>query len=99
MMVFNISNIAASSLAESIRYVDPIQVCASKIRTALDNYNFGLENSFCDAEYLKIACNNMKIPDTILHFFGIFFFNFNTDTYQEAAESIRYANGVHLSAI
>ena len=73
MMVFNISNNAASSLAESIRSVDPIQVCASEIRTAPDNYDFGLENSCCDAEYLKIACNNMKIPDPILHFFGIFF--------------------------
>ena len=72
MMVFNISNNAASSLAESIRSVDPIQVCASEIRTALDNYDFGLENSCCDAEYLKIACNNMNITDTILLFFAYF---------------------------
>ena len=59
-------------------------MCASEIRTDLDNYDFGLENSFCDAEDLKIPCNNMKISDPFLHIF----FNLNTETYQEAAESI-----------
>ena len=72
MIVFILSNNAASSLAETIRSVHPIQVCASEIKTALDNYDFGLENSFCDAEDLKIACNNMKIPDPILHFLDFF---------------------------
>ena len=46
MMLYIISNIAVSSLVESIRSVDPIQLCASEIRAALDNYDFGLENSF-----------------------------------------------------
>jgi len=54
MMVFLVSNNAANRLAECIRSVDPVQVCASVIRMSLDDYDFGLEDSFCDAQDLNL---------------------------------------------
>lgn len=72
-------------LAESIRSVDHIQVCASVIRKALDEYDFGLEESFCYAHDLKIACSDMEMPEPILQFFG-HLYNFNPKTYKEAAK-------------
>ena len=33
----------------SVKSVDPIQECASMIRKALDDYDFGLDDKFCDA--------------------------------------------------
>ena len=69
MMVFNAQK---QVLAENIRSVDLIQVCATVIRKAVDEYDFGLEGSFCDAQDLKIACSDMEIPEPIVRFFFFF---------------------------
>lgn len=84
MMVFRVEK---QVLAESIRSEDPIQVCATVIRKALDEYDFGLEDSFCDAQDLKVACTEMEIPEPIVRFFG-HLYNFKPDTYKQAANSI-----------
>lgn len=41
------------------------------IRKALDEvdeYDFGLEDRFCDAQDLKIACSDMCIPEPVVGF-------------------------------
>ena len=55
-----------SVLAGHICYVDPIQVCATLIKETLDAFDFGIEDSFCDAHDLKYALSNMNIPETVL---------------------------------
>ena len=75
-MVFSVQK---QVLAEKIRSVDPIQVCATVIRRALDDYDFGLDDRFCDAQDLKTACCDMEIPESIVRFFG-YLYNFNTET-------------------
>lgn len=87
MMVFSVSNTAANVFAERIRSVDSLQVCAALIRRSLDNYDFGLDDSFCDSHDLRHACSDMNIPDPILRLFG-YLYNFNPDTYQCAAQSV-----------
>ena len=93
LMVFKVSNKGASGLAEQIRSVDPVQVCASMIRDSLDQYDFGLQDRFCDAQDLKRACTNMVIPDPVLRFFGCLY-NFNPETYQKVSESV-LSDGSH----
>ena len=67
-------------LAEGIFPVDSSQICASVIPNSLEEYDVGLEDSFCDAQEFKLACNEMKIPDPLLQSFGNVF-NFSPETY------------------
>ena len=69
MMVFSVPK---NVLVQRIRYLDPVQVCASVIRKALDDYDFGLDDSFCDAQDLKHALSTMNIPEPVLWFFRSF---------------------------
>lgn len=87
MMVFSVSNKSANQLAETIRTVDPLQVCAKVIRASLDKHDFGLEDSFCDGQDLKLACCDMNILAPILRFFG-YLFNFDPETYPKAAKEV-----------
>lgn len=84
MMVFSVPK---KVLAERIRSLDPVQVCAGVIRKALDEYDFGLDDSFCDAHDLKHSLSEMNIPEPVLRFFS-HLYNFNPDTYAEAAEAV-----------
>ena len=84
MMVFSVQK---NVLAQTIRSVDSIQVCASVIRKALDAHDFGLEDRFCDAYDLKMACTDMEIPEPILQFFA-HLYNFKPETYKDAAKSV-----------
>ena len=84
IMVFSVPN---SVLAEHIRSVDPVQVCATVIREALNAFDFGLEDSFCDAHDLKHALSHMNIPEPVLRFFG-HLYNFNPATYNKAAADV-----------
>ena len=88
IMVFSISS---DKLADHIRTVDPIKECASMIREALDDYDFGLDDKFCDAQDLKTSLSNMPIPEPILNFFG-HLFNFNPESYANAANSVMADN-------
>ena len=51
------------------------------------DYDFGLEDRFCDAQDLKNALIGMNIPEPIVRFFG-YLYNFNPETYQKAAEAV-----------
>ena len=73
-----------------------MQECASEIRKALDDYDFGLEDRFCDAQDLKLALSNMRIPEPVLRFFG-HLFNFNPATYAKAAETVMADNTIDLT--
>ena len=84
IMVFSVPN---NVLADHIRSVDPVQVCASAMRKALNDYDFGLEDSFCDAQDLKHALSNMNIPEPVLRFFS-HLYNFNPTTYTQAAAAV-----------
>ena len=74
-------------LAGRIRSVDPMQVCASVIRKSLNDFDFGLDDSFCDAQELKHALSDMNIPEPVLRFFG-HLYNFKPETYSEAAKLV-----------
>ena len=91
IMVFSISSDMLADHVRSVNSVDPIQECASMIRKALDDYDFGLDDKFCDAQDLKTSLSNMPIPESILNFFG-HLFNFNPDTYDNAANSVMADN-------
>lgn len=58
-----------------------------KARDEVDEYDFGLEDRFCDAQDLKIACSDMCIPEPVVGFFG-HLYNFNPDTYEQAAKVV-----------
>ena len=83
-MVFSVQK---NVLVQTIRSVDSIQVCASVIGKALDAYDFDLEDRFCDANDLKMACTDIKIPEPILQFFA-HLYNFKPETYKDAAKAV-----------
>eukprot|EP00918_Siedleckia_nematoides_P108296 GHVU01236350.1.p1 GENE.GHVU01236350.1~~GHVU01236350.1.p1 ORF type:complete len:407 (-),score=39.87 GHVU01236350.1:38-1258(-) len=80
-------SVPSSTLAGKLRSVDPVQACASIVRKALEDYDFDLDDRFCDAEDLKQASSNMGIPDSVLSFFG-HLYNFKPTTYTKAAEAV-----------
>ena len=84
IMVFSVSK---NVLADHICSIDLVQECASEIRKALNDYDLGLEERFCDAQDLKLKLSNMRIPEPVLRFFG-HLFNFNPATYAKAAETV-----------
>ena len=56
--------------------------------------DFGLDK-FCDAHDLKIYLSNVPIPEPILNLFGQVF-NFNPETYDNAANSVMADNFLRL---
>jgi len=67
--------------------VDPVQVCASVIIKALNDFDVSLDDSFCDAQNLKHALCNTNIPEPVLRFFG-HLYDFNPQTYNSAAKAV-----------
>ena len=59
------------TLAETIRSVDPVQICAEMIRDTLENHDFGLQDKFRDALDLEAAWSDIEIPDPLLKFFSV----------------------------
>ena len=57
----------------------------------LDAFDFGLEDSFCDARDLRHALSDMSIPEPLLRFFG-HLYNLNPATYTRAAMTETLAN-------
>ena len=88
IVVFHKSTHTSHVPADSVQSSDPITICAD-IRGALDEYNFGLKDRFCDAHDLQNSCSNMYIPDPILKFLGILF-AFKPEDYEEAAKTVMH---------
>ena len=65
------------------------------IRKALDDYDFGLDDNFCDAYDLKTYLSNVPIPEPILNLFDQVF-NFNPKTYDNAVNSMMADNFLGL---
>ena len=61
-------NVNPADMADVIRSSSPITQCASTIRNALLDFNFDLEDKFCDSVDLQDSWNNMNIPDELLTF-------------------------------
>ena len=57
-----------SDMADVIRSTNAITQCASRIRQALLDFNFNLQDKFCDSVDLKEAWKNMDIPNDIVSF-------------------------------
>ena len=74
------------TLAETIRSVDAVQICAEMIRDTLENHDFGLQDKFCDALDLERAWSDMEIPDPLLKFFSVLL-NFNQESYSKVART------------
>ncbi len=70
LMVYSVSCNRPDVLAERIRSIDPIQVCASMLRQSLGSHDFDLDDRFGDAQDLKHACSSMTIPEPVLRFLG-----------------------------
>lgn len=61
------------SLAETIRNTDPIKDCANKLRNCLLEYNFGLEDRFCDVSDLRASWDDIVVPGPVLEFLKVLF--------------------------
>jgi len=66
-MVF-LQTTAATEMADAIRSNNAIIQCAARIRQALLDFDFDLQDKFCDSVDLKESWNDMKIPDEVLTF-------------------------------
>ena len=53
--MFYSTNIHSSRIVETIRSVDPIEECAKLLGQDCKAYDFGLDNSYCDADDLRIS--------------------------------------------
>jgi hypothetical protein len=87
LMVFYVLGNEANVLAERIRSLNPMQVVAAQFRSCLHDYDFDLDDRFCDAQDSKQAWSKMNIPEPILQFYG-HLFNFNPATYRAAADQV-----------
>ena len=94
LMVYSLDHDNADYL-NYIRSINPIQVCASVIRSSFNEYDSGLTDRFCDATDLKQSCVNMSIPDPVLKFLG-YLYDFNPTTYSKAAEQVTPVNNLHI---
>lgn len=74
----------SEDMAETIRSIDPIKVCADRIRKALLEIDFDLEDRFCDSKDLEMAWKNVSIPDPLLSFFATLF-GFDKADYQDVS--------------
>ena len=61
-------NASPADMADVIRSSNPITQCASTIRHALLDFNFDLQDKFCDSVDLQDSWDNMNIPDELLTF-------------------------------
>ena len=87
LMVYSVSCNRPDVLAEGIRPIDPIQVCASMLRQSLGSHDFDLDDRFGDAQDIKHACSSMTIPEPVLRFLG-YLYNLNPLTYPKTAEAV-----------
>jgi len=57
-----------ADMADVIRSSNPITQCTSAIRQVLLDFNFDLQDKFCDSVDLKDSWDNMQIPDELVTF-------------------------------
>ena len=69
--MFFSSNFKVVDIAETVRSIDTVVACAKDLRTECEDYDFGLVNSYKDADDLKKSCEVFKQnrPATWLKFF------------------------------
>jgi len=66
--VFFSKSVTAECLAETIRITDPIRQSAKIITQCLQEMDFDLQDSVCEANDLDIAWTNMVIPEPLVNF-------------------------------
>ena len=74
-------NASPADMADVIRSSNPIIQCASTIRHALLDFNFDLQDKFCDSVDLQDSWDNMNIPDELLTFLCVLL-NYNRNDLQ-----------------
>ena len=80
-------------MAELIRSTDPISQCASFIHDELIEYDFLLNDRFCDANDLKESWENFRIPEKTLRFLG-YLFNFNATKFYQLSYQIQFTEPI-----
>lgn len=81
VMVFMISaQTSQSALAGLLRSSDPIEVATRLIRNSLNDFDFDIDDRFCNTQDLQLACTSMPMPDPLIKFFGCLY-NFDPTTY------------------
>ena len=58
--MFYSSRIKSVEIVETLRSSNPIIACAEILHTECKEFDFGLDNSYCDAKDVKIAINSYK---------------------------------------
>ena len=73
--MFYSTNICPADLVETLRQTNPIKICAEKLRKECEEFDFLLDNSYCDAEDLECSLKNYKEyrPKSWELFFNILF--------------------------
>ena len=72
LFVFS-SDVSLQDVVKILRSLDTTKEVANKIRKCLLKMDFGLNNSFCDAEELKHSWRNTAMPDELITFFSTLF--------------------------
>jgi hypothetical protein len=67
------SDVSIEDVVKILRSLDATKEVASKIRKCLLKMDFGLNDSFCDAEELKHSWKNTVMPDQLVTFFSTLF--------------------------
>ena len=67
------SKIEFQDIVKKMRSLDNIKTAAAIIRQSLLDFDFGLDDKFCDAGELKEAWRKKIMPDVLLTFFSILF--------------------------
>ena len=84
VMCFTSDTCSAETLAETIRNAEPVKECAKILRDCLLEYDFGLEDRFCDASDLRAAWDNIVIPKPVLDFLKVLF---NVDSVHSCSDA------------
>ena len=58
--MFYRTNLPSSNLVEIVRNADPIEDCAKLLRQECKAYDFGIDNSYCDANDLNLSFESFK---------------------------------------
>ena len=73
--LFFSTKIASADLVETLRLNDPVKICAEKLKKECEEFDFLLENSYCDANDVEYSLNLYKQnrPKSWEHFFNTLF--------------------------
>lgn len=71
--IFFSSNVSAADLAIKLKNQDIMREAGTKLREALLDVDFGLQDSFCDSADLKASWEKTMMPAPLLTFLGALF--------------------------